>query len=50
MPRIYFEMAARPAPGAGSDDETRRGAGMTAHLISLAVAGLVAIALWDGFS
>ena len=28
----------------------RREAGMTAYLISLALAGLVAIAVWDGLS
>jgi hypothetical protein len=33
------------------DDVTGRGSrGMTAYLISLALAGLIAIALWEGFS
>jgi hypothetical protein len=48
-----------PVPGIGAEstdgrdkpdhDEVRE-SGMTAYLISLALAGLVAIAVWEGFS
>jgi hypothetical protein len=34
----------------GNDNPLGRKAAMTAYLISLALAGLVAIALWEGFS
>ena len=48
-----------PVPGMGAEgadgrDESRhdevRDSSMTAYLISLALAGLVAIAVWEGFS
>jgi hypothetical protein len=35
---------------AASFNSPRKGAGMTAYLITLALAGLVAIAVWEGFS
>ena len=45
-----------PVPGMGADDWDKPGhdevrdSSMTAYLISLALAGLVAIAVWEGFS
>jgi hypothetical protein len=45
-----------PVPGMGADGRDKPGrdemreTSMTAYLISLALAGLVAIAVWEGFS
>jgi hypothetical protein len=35
---------------AGHDDQLGERRDMTAYLISLALAGLIAIAVWEGFS
>jgi MFS superfamily sulfate permease-like transporter len=44
MPHIFLRVIAPRNDGSGEE------AGMTAYLISLALAGLVVIVLWEGLS